>query len=147
MGGEFEPAGRQGTRSPSPCSGAHSGTGATAHPVGRYGRRCRSGLQPLEARKVAINMLFQRRVCLNNDFVPVTGDVCHIPAVYCGDVTKRLEKGTFMSKWILKIPVFLTSSGECPYPQARTRIMRGETWGGARGAMFDGEVPRACVRD
>ena len=51
-------------------------------------------------------MLFQKRDCSNNDFVRVTGVFCHIPAVYCGDVTKRLEKWTFASERVFKIPVF-----------------------------------------
>ena len=61
--------------------------------------------------KLAIYMLFLKRVCLNNDFVLVTDKLGHIPAVYCGDVTKRLEQETFMSERVLKLSVFLTSSG------------------------------------
>ena len=61
--------------------------------------------------KVAIYMLLFTRVCLNNDSLLVTGEFCHIPAVYCGDVTKRLEKGTFTSERVLRMHVFLTSSG------------------------------------
>ena len=48
---------------------------------------------------------------LNNDFVLVTGEFCHIPAVYCGDVKKRLENESFTNERVLKIPVFLTWNG------------------------------------
>jgi len=61
--------------------------------------------------KVAIYMLFQKRVCLNDDFVLVTGVVWSGPPILWGVVTNRLEKGTFMQQRVLKIPGFLTSSG------------------------------------
>ena len=71
---------------------------------------------------VAIYMLFNKRVCLNHDFVQVTGEFCHIPAVYCGDVTERLEKGTLMSERVLKLPVFLTSGGTGGALEADDRV-------------------------
>jgi len=86
---------------------------------GRSTESSRSGFGPsaelpLEARKgrnlhvVSKMCLFKQRFCTSH------GRFLSHPRSILRRCDKRLEKGTFMSKWILKIAVFLTSSGEGP---------------------------------